>query len=173
MVSLSFYGFCLLKHDPFPPSSPFKLLPTLKTSGRQQSPLFPMYDLTTVNLTPGKMQKHRSSNHRQNTYQFAQTSKLRRNPCLDKHTPHLLQPLRQRRRIPHPWEILRRIHTKRLRPRLRQDWHRLPRILHAAPVHESELKSVESRRAHGEIGEDEECRGDFGVFVRLWSCFSV
>lgn len=94
-------------------------------------------------------------------------------PGLQLHKPHLLQPLRQRRRIPHPWEILRRIHTKRLRPRLRQDWHRLPRILHAAPVHESELKSVESRRAHGEIGEDEECRGDFGVFVRLWSCFSV
>lgn len=74
---------------------------------------------------------------------------------LQLHKSKLLQPLRKNGRIPHPRKILRRIHTERIRPRLRKNRHRLSRILNRTPIHQPELEPVKTRRANGEIREDE------------------
>lgn len=74
---------------------------------------------------------------------------------LQLHKPKLLQPLGKNRRIPHPRKILRRINTERIRPGLRKNRHRLPRILNRTPIHQSELEPVKTRRANREIRENE------------------
>lgn len=59
----------------------------------------------------------------------------------------LLQTLRQNRRITHTRKILRRIHPKRIRPRLRKNRHGLTRIFDLAPIHKPELQAIQTRRA--------------------------
>lgn len=92
-------------------------------------------------------------------------------PRLQLYKPKLFQPLGKNRRIPHPRKILCRIHTERIRPRLRKNRHRLPRILNRAPIHQSELEPIEARRADREIRKDEkgswlvEARGGIVVGV--------
>lgn len=77
---------------------------------------------------------------------------------LQLHKPKLLQPLRKNGRIPHPRKIFRRIHTEWVRPRLRKNRHRLPRILNRTPIHQPELEPVKPRRANRKICKNEKGR---------------